>query len=210
MLRVIITILKYFLIVLLPFLSLIRGAVYLHVNYNPGPFLAVIGGVFFAFVILMIYITILNYFFTDRIGGISAFKWRAMFSMLLVLGYCSFCLFYISDDNLKHKSLSKELRSVHPIMRLAIGTWSILDKDLIITDANRQPEDYRKMGLPTNSKSLHILQKDGYAYALDLRTKNQSELRNMILISYCKIMGLRTLRHTGTADHLHISLHCHY
>lgn len=210
MLRVIVTILKYILILILPFIALMRGAIFVHMNYNPGPFLAVLGGAISAFVVLMVYITILNYFFTDRIGGVSAFKWRAMLSMFLIMGYCAFCLFYMSDKNVKNSSLSKELRTVHPIVRITMGTWSILDRDLIITDANRQPEDYRKMGLPVNSKSLHYRQKDGYAYALDLRTQGHSELKIFILSSYCKLMGLNILRHTGTADHLHVSLHCHY
>ena len=209
MFAILLRILKYFLIIALPFLALIRGAVYIHMQYDPGPYLSLGGGVLISFVVLMIYITFIYNFFTSKVGGLSAFKWRAFFTMFIIIGYCSYCLFYISDRNLKHQSLSSELRSVHPIIRVAISTWSFVDRDLIITDAKRQPEDYRKMGLPTNSRSLHYRQDDGYAYALDLRTRNHSEFRNSVLRNYCRFMGLRTLRHTGTADHLHISIFCH-
>jgi hypothetical protein len=86
----------------------------------------------------------------------------------------------------------------------------LIDENLVITDASRVPEDYKKMGLPTNKSSLHYKQKDGYAYALDLRTNGRYEIRNFLIKSYFYFMGFNTLRHVGTDDHLHISLPCHY
>jgi len=41
---------------------------------------------------------------------------------------------------------------------------------------------------------------------LDLRTIGRSERRNRLTAAYFQLMGFRTLRHLGTADHLHVSL----
>jgi hypothetical protein len=41
---------------------------------------------------------------------------------------------------------------------------------------------------------------------MDLRTKGRSQARNALTVAYFRIMGFRSLRHVGTADHLHVSL----
>ncbi len=71
----------------------------------------------------------------------------------------------------------------------------------------REKLDYRLMGLPTKERSLHYVQSTtGYIHALDLRTHGRSKLRNALLKGYFAFLGFGTLRHTGTADHLHISI----
>jgi hypothetical protein len=72
----------------------------------------------------------------------------------------------------------------------------------------RVAEDYRRMGLPSNTTSLHYQQKDGYAYAVDIRTNDRSMVRNTLMKVYFNLMGFRSLRHSGSDDHLHISLYC--
>ncbi len=62
------------------------------------------------------------------------------------------------------------------------------------------------MGLPLYEGTLHFKQADGYAHAVDLRTLGHSAVRNFLMRGYCGVMGFRTLRHVGTADHLHVSL----
>ena len=79
----------------------------------------------------------------------------------------------------------------------------------MITDANRVPEDYRKMGLKSKSRSLHYRQKNGFVHAIDIRTKGRSEFRNFCLKWYFRLMGFNVLRHGGTGDHLHVSLFSH-
>jgi len=86
----------------------------------------------------------------------------------------------------------------------------MIDKEAVITDTNRVPEDYKRMGLKTNRSSLHYEQEDGYAYAIDLRVRGKSEIRNKLTQWYFDWMGFNTLRHGGSADHLHVSLPCHY
>ena len=44
---------------------------------------------------------------------------------------------------------------------------------------------------------------------MGLRTIRQGELRNALVADYFRLMGFNTLRHVGTADHLHVSLMSH-
>jgi hypothetical protein len=62
------------------------------------------------------------------------------------------------------------------------------------------------MGLTPIEASLHVRQDDGYVHALDLRTEGRSELRNRAIQIAFWALGFHTLRHVGTADHLHVSL----
>ena len=78
-----------------------------------------------------------------------------------------------------------------------------------MTDANRVPEDYRKMGLKSKKRSLHYKQKNGFVHAMDIRTNGRGEVRNFLLKTYFQLMGFNVLRHGGTGDHLHVSLHSH-
>lgn len=147
---------------------------------------------------------------SGKVSGSKSIKSKAVISLLLVVGFAIHSLYFISGSNFKNPELKSEIRSLNPILRLAVGTLVMVDKEAVITDANRVPEDYRKMGLKTNKSSLHYKQKDGYAYAIDLRVKGKSELRNKLTKWYFEWMGFNTLRHGGTADHLHVSLPCHY
>lgn len=89
---------------------------------------------------------------------------------------------------------------------MSVGTFLLVDDGLLITDLSGRPSDYEDMGLPVKSHSLHYRQADGYAHAFDLRTKGHSWLRNQVVEGYFTILGFRTLRHVGTADHLHVAL----
>jgi len=145
---------------------------------------------------------------TGRIGNFDSLKRRALIAFLLVLVYAVQGLLFMNNKNLKSPELKKEMMNLHPILRLGLSTLVFLDQDLVITDATRVKEDYKKMGLSSNSKSLHYKQAStGYAHAVDLRTKGKSELRNNLVKYYFEILGFNTLRHVGTADHLHISLY---
>jgi hypothetical protein len=41
---------------------------------------------------------------------------------------------------------------------------------------------------------------------VDLRTAGQGAVKNRLVQLYFWMMGFRTLRHVGTADHLHVQL----
>jgi hypothetical protein len=62
------------------------------------------------------------------------------------------------------------------------------------------------MGLPVRDQSLHYPQKSGYVHAVDIRTKGRPEWKNKLTEMTFELFGMSTLRHVGTADHLHISL----
>ena len=201
-----IRILKWLFVLLLPFICLIRGAIFVHSRYQPGPWISLAAGMAMTMFVMVIYMTVVHGKFNRTLGSIRAFKTRGYIAGMVIIGFVIHGLFFISSSNVKDPSLVQELRELHPIVRLAVSTVIILDKELVITDASRKRSDYERMNLPINERSLHYPQKDGYAYAVDLRTRERSTIRNFFLQNYFRLMGLRTLQHAGTAPHMHISL----
>lgn len=193
----------------LPFILLIRGSVFFHSHHEWSPWLAVLGGAGGTVLILAIYLIYFQGKIFKKRSSVDSVKRKIFFAFLLVVGYSAHALFYLSDANAKSKNVQKEFTSLHPILRLSTSTILFLDKDLIMTDANRIPEDYKKMGLKSKRRSLHYQQSNGYVHALDIRTNNRSEARNFFLKYYFKLMGFNVLRHGGTGDHLHVSLKSH-
>jgi hypothetical protein len=125
---------------------------------------------------------------------------------MLVICYTIYGLLYYSSMNTKTPKIRSYYRALHPIMRVALATTTLADQDMLVTDIQRVPEDYDRMGLPERQRSLHFLQADGYVHAVDLRTKGRSVLENWGMQVALEIVGLQTLRHVGTADHLHVYL----
>lgn len=208
--KILFQLIKVLLILILPFMILVRGTVYVHDHYDPGARLSIIAGVLITSVVILVYVLSVSRMITGSVSTGNALKGKMFFSLLLVGGFVFHSLYFISPTNFKDPALKSEIRSLNPILRLAVSTLVLIDKDLVITDTNRVPEDYRKMGLPSKKSSLHYEQKDGYAYAIDLRTNGKNVIRNKLTQWYFDLMGFNTLRHGGTADHLHVSLPCHY
>ena len=203
MIRLLFYIVKTVLLILLPFIFLVRGSVYFYAQEGFSSWMAVAFAAFITFCLLTIYIV----FFWGRLTGqVGSLRLKVVIAVFLVVLFSGQALLFLSEKNVKKSSIRKEFTSLHPILRLSISTIIYIDPDLIITDANRLPEDYRKMGLPSKKQSLHYRQSTGYVHAFDIRTKNRSWLRNRLLQFYFFSMGFNTLRHGGTADHLHISL----
>ncbi len=209
MLKVIYHIFKLLLLLTLPFIFLIRGSVFLHEQHHFFPWPAILGGMIATAVLLFIYFSFLYGRLFGRSGGSGSLKRRLLLAFFVVGGYSLFGLLHLSNQNVKHEKVRKTYTKLHPILRLSISTILFVDKSLIVTDGARVPEDYRKMGLPTKGRSLHYKQRDGYVHAVDIRTKGRGEVRNNLLKWYFQLMGLNTLRHVGTDDHLHISLTSH-
>ncbi|MEM6321141.1 MAG: hypothetical protein AAF960_25995 [Bacteroidota bacterium] len=194
---------KIVLLLSLPFICLVRGAVYLYEQQQFGSWTAIFGAAGITTFLLIIY---LLFFYGKITGKIGNLKNKLVLALILVIGYGVHGLYFFSNKNAKQTSVQREFTSLHPILRLSISTIIHLDQGLIMTDANRLPEDYRKMGLKSRKNSLHYKQKNGYVHAFDVRTKGRSWLRNSLLQLYFKSMGFNTLRHGGTGDHLHVSL----
>jgi len=194
----------------LPFIILIRGAVFLHHRYPILPaHLALLGGVALTCLLLYLYLT----YFLRKVSAATGTSSSPRFRLLMVFGllgcYAIYALFYLSNQNMKHPEIRKEYLTLHPILRVAVSTWVFVDPGLVITDADRGSQDYVKWGLPSKSNSLHYRQRDGLVYAVDLRTRGRSGIRNWITKLYFRLMGFHVLRHGGTGDHLHVSLSNH-
>src|SRR6266581_1367204 len=133
-------------------------------------------------------------------------KIALIMALPLVVFYCSYSLLYLASVNAKSAPVRAYYRSVHPLLRLALSTLILVDRDMLITDTGRAPDDYGRMGLPTNSRSRHLKQADGWIHAVDLRTTGRGFIKNRGVQFYFWLMGFDTRRHVGTADHLHVEL----
>jgi hypothetical protein len=193
-------------LIIAPFLLLVRGAVYVHASQGTNAWISVLVSAGLTAMLIFVYLSFIRGRLTRKKRTTSGMKVRFILSLIFVFGFAFQGLMYISAENVKQSSLQKEFRQLHPILRLGVSTILIIDRKAIMTDAQRVPEDYRKMGLTKKQNSLHYKQNDGFVYAVDLRTSGRSAVRNWLLKTYFNAMGFQTLRHVGTADHLHVSL----
>lgn len=190
-------------VLVLPFYVLVGVSVLLYRFLSFPTWLALLAGMLFTFLVLLVYALRV----AKRVSGrhrVPGHVWKGL--LIVVVAYAVYGLVYLSALNVKGEELREEYRSLHPLLRVATSTFVLFDHDLVITDMQRQTEDYERMGLPVYEKSLHLVQRDGYAHAVDLRTRDRSGWRNFLMAAYFRAMGFRTLRHVGTADHLHVSL----
>jgi hypothetical protein len=133
----------------------------------------------------------------------SVAKWIAV---PLVAAWACYSLLYLAGSNAKSDDVRAHYTSLHPVLRAALSTIILVNPDLVITDMARQPVDYGRMGLPANQRTRHYEQPDGWVHAVDLRTIGRGEIENRAVQLYFWSMGFSTLRHVGTADHLHVQL----
>ena len=189
----------------LPFVLLIRGGVYLHRHFYVHAWLTVLGGVAMASVVLLLYWTVIQRrLFYGK--SMEQSKFTVLLVFLVVAAYGFQSAFYLAQNHAKTDAIHAEFTELHPLLRLSVSTVILLDRKVLITDASRLPEDYKRMGISSKKQSLHYRQQDGYTHAMDLRTKGEPAWRNTLLQAYFRIMGFNTLRHGGSNDHLHVSL----
>ena len=188
---------------LLPFLALVRVSVWSYAAFGAPTWLALGAGALLTLIIVGIYGAGISARLTGRA------RVRLIFTRIalpITIVYCGYALLYLSGANAKSEHVRTYYTSLHPIFRLALSTAILFDGDLVVTDVRRIPSDYVAMGLPVREASLHYRQADGYVHAVDLRTMGRPAWRTGATTLYFRLMGLRTLRHVGTADHLHVSL----
>ena len=190
-------------LIILPFFLLIRISVYLKLAYGFTGWVSLGGGIMATIMLLMIYVMLL---FRNVFNKKLLLKYSLIGISSTVLGFCLFSLFYLSAVNAKSMEVRELYRSMHPVLRVATTTVTLADNALVITDIGRESTDYARMGLPVNPVSMHYKQSTGYVHAVDLRTHDRGYIRNWILKNSFEVMGFKTLRHTGTADHLHVEL----
>lgn len=191
------------LLLLLPFFLLIRSSVYLHVSHQFSAWPSLISGMSLTILLLLLYLLFIFRKFRDKQ---LLLKYGVIGISTLVLSFCVYGSVYLSSVHSKTETVRSYYRSLNPILRVTSATISLADKDFLITDIKRSPEDYLSMGLTPLERSMHYPQKNGYVHAIDIRTIGKSEVRNRVLQASFFLLGFETLRHTGTADHLHISL----
>jgi len=195
--------LKVVLVLALPFVLLVRGSVYSYQEMGFHTWTALGSGVAVTVLLFLIYA---SWLWKRMTGKRKVPRLARRVLMLAVGGYAAYALLFLSAANVKTPELRDYYTSLHPLLRLGSSTFLLFDREAVITDMQRTPEDYLKMGLPINETSLHFKKEDKYVHAMDLRTVGRPEWRNQLTDGYFRLMGFRTLRHVGTADHLHISL----
>lgn len=189
-------------IVALPFIVLVRGAVFFYEHGHVPTWIALSVAALLTIGLITLYASWLLRTLKRRRPVLLIAKWVAL---PLVVTYCGFSLLYLSRVNAK-PDVRAYYRTMHPLLRLALSTWILVDDRLVVTDMRRAREDYGRMRLPINETSLHYRQRDGWVHAVDLRTANRGWFRNRLVQLYFWGMGFNTLRHVGTADHLHVDL----
>jgi hypothetical protein len=196
--------------VVLPFFLLVRVSVLLYDSTQASAWVALGAGAVLTFGMLYFYLNFLSKLFARRKKAQEkARRFNLRVALIVVGGFTAYAMLYLSASNAKTSTVQSEYSSVHPLLRMAVSLWLIFDRDGVVTDMSRTHADYNAMNLTEKKRSLHYPQSDGYVHALDLRTKGRSEAWNGWANFYFKLMGFRTLRHSGTEDHLHVSLKIH-
>jgi hypothetical protein len=187
----------------LPFLLLIRGGVLLYQWWGLGTWPSLFLSAAATMSLLAAYAGVVGTWLGARA------ELRRLFTrgaMGIGAAYVVYALVFVAGANVKSADVRAEYHALHPLLRLASSAVILVDPGSVITDASRTSEDYARMGLPAEERSLHYRQANGYVHALDFRTMGRSGLRNVAVQVGFRALGFHVLRHGGTGDHLHISL----
>ncbi len=191
------------LLAVLPFILLVRGGVFAYQQWGLGAWSSLAVSAAATALLLAFY----GWVVSRRLGaGKRLRKFVTRVAGLTAAAFVLYSLVVIAGGNVKSDEVRAEYSRLHPLLRMAVSVFVLVDADAVITDAARTPEFYARAGLPANESSLHFPQDDGFVHALDLRTINRPEWRNFAAELAFRAMGFHTLRHVGTADHLHVSL----
>lgn len=189
-------------IVALPFLAYVRTSVFFY-NHSAPSWLALFLAALLTLAIVAGYGVWFSRRFRGRAKAERMIRWVALPT---AAAWCLYSALYLARVNAKTDEVHRYYSSVHPILRVALSTIILVDPDLVVTDAGRVAQDYDRMGLARNDRTLHYMQRDGWVHAVDLRTRDRGAIKNRSVQLYFWAMGFSTLRHVGTADHLHVQL----
>ena len=190
-------------VIALPFVVLVRGAVLLYTSAHWPWLLALLASGSAMIGVLALYGALAS----RRLTGQTRFGWIARWVALpLVAGFLIRGLIYLDRSHAQSESIRAEYHDTHPLLRMALATLDLADDRLVVTDMSRTAADYTRMGLPIVANTLHGVQRDGWVHAVDIHTAGRGFIVNLLVQGYFELMGFRTLRHVGTADHLHVEL----
>lgn len=203
---VLLPVVKWGSIVALPFVLLMRVSLHTYFAQWPLP-IAMGAGFLAAFVVLLLYV---GWGYAQYSGDPTyrarTLRTHAIMVFLVLSIFQGYVLMAPDGAHVQSEAVQAEYGELHPLLRTGVAMGLFFDDHLLITDLSRRPSDYDEMGLPINSRSLHYPQEDGYVHAVDVHTRRHSAIRNFLLRAYFAGLGFRTLRHVGTADHLHVAL----
>lgn len=202
-LRVARTTLVVAVLALLPFFLLIRGGVFAYQEWSLGTWPALMLSALGTALLLGVYAWVVGH----KLGAGKGLKKLFTRSAAAVgIAYVAYALVFVASENVKSDDVRAEYGAIHPLLRVASSALILVDPASVITDGSRTAEDYWLMGLPPAEASLHFEQETGFVHALDLRTIGRPEWRNRAVELGFWALGFHSLRHVGTADHLHLSL----
>lgn len=188
---------------ILPFLVVLRISVLAYQENTHDGWQALVIGILAALLLVGVCIAAFMWTFGIRRGFYMPLLNICLTAMLC---YSGFALFHLAVSNAKTAEIRSYYTSLHPFLRVAVKNLTVLDEDLVITDVERTRSAYRAMGLPPRDYSLHFKQPTGFVHAVDIRTVGRSQITNLLVELYFVLMGFETIRHVGTADHLHVAL----
>lgn len=189
------------------FILMLRGSISLYYSHGFNVWITLAIFSFVALILLLIYMLVAFRQVWRRWPlSFALVKGKSILALFILIGCYAYVWSQFSNRHTKSQSVYGEASTLHPFLTLTVSTLLIVDRGLVVTDIARMLDDYETMGLQTNYRSLHFAQADGYVYAVDIRTNGRSELRNTLVKGFFYAMGFNTIRHTGSADHLHISL----
>lgn len=187
----------------MPVAVLIRGGVFAYREWAMGTWPAFGLAVIATALLLSLY----AWGFSGKVGAGKSVRWiMTRGAALVALAYVGYGLVYVASANVKTPDVRDEYVALHPLLRIASSLLFLVDPASVITDAGRTEQDYFAIGLPVNEASLHFAQDDGFVHALDIRTTERHEWSNRAVELGFWALGFNSLRHVGTADHLHLSL----
>ncbi|HXJ31458.1 MAG TPA: hypothetical protein VNG35_12505 [Gemmatimonadales bacterium] len=190
-------------VIALPFVVLVRGAVLLYTSAHWPSWLALLASGLAMIGVVALYGAVASHKLTGRVRFVWIARWVAL---PLVAGFLIRGLIVLDRSHAQSESIRAEYRDTHPLLRVALATLDLADDRLVVTDMSRTAADYTRMGLPVLSNTMHGVQRDGWVHAVDIHTAGRGFVVNLLVEGYFRLMGFRTLRHVGTADHLHVEL----
>ena len=187
----------------LPFFVYVRASVFFYRTLGGAPWVAVAGGLVLTLIVVAAYATWLVH---GVFGKQNLARLARRVVAPIVGAWLVYSLLFLARVNAKSDDIHDWYSSLHPVLRVAVSTAIIVDRNMVITDMQRVASDYKRIGRPVNPRTRHYVQSDGWVHAVDLRTNGRSELRNRTLQLYFWAMGFSTQRHVGSGDHLHLEL----
>ncbi len=185
----------------LPFYLLVRGALHATAAWGWNAWLAVVFGALLAGLAA----SGIGWWVQRKLGLQIPFRALAGGLVLPAVAiFCALSLLQLSRSNAKSPEVRSGWATLHPALRLAVGTLRLVDGHIVLTEIERGPSSYAAMRLPRPIHSYHYRQDDGTVHAVDLRTDDRGAVRNGLMQLYFELLGFETIRHVGTADHLHV------